>query len=101
MQYDQVRAIRRSVGAVTIRSTGIKPWGDVVVLARAATGWQRVDLQNGSVTFCRRTRRGSVRELFVIAVNHDRRGAHSGSYTVRGRTTCPSRRAVTLVGAAA
>jgi hypothetical protein len=95
MQYDQVRAIRRSVGAVTVRSTGIKPWGDVVVLARAATGWQRVDLQNGSVTFCRRTRRGNVRELFVIGVNHDRRGAHSGSYTISGRTTCPSRRPVT------
>ena len=95
MQYDQVRAISRSVGAVTVRSTGIRPWGDVVVLARAATGWQRVDLQNGSVTFCRFTNRGNVRRLFVIAANHDYRGAHSGSYTVSGQTTCPSRRPVT------
>ena len=99
MQYDHIRAISRSVGAVTVRSSGIKPWGDVVVLARAATGWQRVDLQNGSVTFCRRTRRGNVRQLFVIADNHDRRGAHSGSYTVSGQTTCPSRRPVTRAAA--
>jgi hypothetical protein len=99
MQYDQVRAISRGVGAVTVRSSGIKPWGDVVVLARAATGWQRVDLQNGSVTFCRFTRRGNVGQLFVIADNHDRRGAHSGSYTVSGQTTCPSRRPVTRAAA--
>ena len=95
MQYDQVRSISRSVGAVTVRSRGIRPWGDVVVLARAATGWQRVDLQNGSVTFCRFTNRGNVRRLFVIAANHDYRGAHAGSYTVSGQTTCPSRRPVT------
>jgi hypothetical protein len=95
MQYDQVRAISRSLGAVTVRSSGIRPWGDVVVLARAATGWQRVDLQNGSVTFCRFTNRGNVRRLFVIAANHDYRAAHSGSYTVSGQTTCPSRRPVT------
>jgi hypothetical protein len=101
MQYEHVRAISRSVGAVTVRSRGIAPWGDVVVLARAATGWQRVDLGNGSVTFCRFTKRGNVGEFFVIADNHDPRGAHSGSYTVRGRTTCPSRRAVTRVGAPA
>jgi hypothetical protein len=99
MQYDQVRAINRSVGAVTVRTSGIKPWGDVVVLARSATGWQRVDLENGSVTFCRFTNRGNVGELFVIAVNHDRRGAHSGSYTVSGETTCPSRRPVTRAAA--
>ena len=101
MQYDHIRAISRSVGAVTVRSSGIKPWGDVVVLARAATGWQRVDLQNGSVTFCRRTRRGNVGQLFVIADNHDRRGAHSGSYTVSGQTTCPSSRPVTRAAAPA
>jgi hypothetical protein len=101
MQYDHVRAISRSVGAVSVRSSGIAPWGDVVVLARAATGWQRVDLVNGSVTFCRFTRRGNVGELFVIADNHDRHGAHSGSYTVRGRTTCPSRRSVTRTAAPA
>jgi hypothetical protein len=101
MQYEHVRAISRSVGAVTVRSRGIAPWGDVVVLARAATGWRRVNLENGSVTFCRFTKRGNIGEFFVIADNHDPRGAHSGSYTVRGRTTCPSRRAVTLVGAAA
>jgi hypothetical protein len=95
MQYEQVRAISRSVGAVTVSARGIRPWGDVVVLARAGTGWQRVDLQNGSVTFCRRTRRGNVRQLFVIADNHDRQGAHFGSYTISGRTTCPSRRPVT------
>ena len=95
MQYDQVRAISRSVGAVTVRSSGIRPWGDVVVLARAATGWQRVDLQNGSVTFCRFTNRGNVRRLFVIAANHDYRAAHSGSYTVSGQAACPSRRPVT------
>jgi hypothetical protein len=101
MQYDHIRAISRSIGAVTVRSSGIKPWGDVVVLARAATGWQRVDLQNGSVTFCRRTKRGNVRRLFVIADNHDRRRAHSGSYTVSGKTTCPSRRPVTRATAPA
>ena len=99
MQYDQVRAISRSVGAVTVRSRGIRPWGDVVVLARSATGWQRVDLQSGSVTFCRFTNRGNVRRLFVIAANHDYRGAHSGSYTVSGETTCPSRRPVTRAAA--
>jgi hypothetical protein len=92
MQYDHVRAISRSVAAVTVRSIAIKPWGDVVVLARDATGWQRVDLQNGLVTFCRGTRRGNVRELFVIADNHDRHRAHSGSYTVSAQSTCPSRR---------
>ena len=96
MQYEHVRAISRSIGAVTVRSSGIAPWGDVIVLARAATGWRRVDLGNGSVTFCRFTKRGNVGELYVIADNHDPRGAHAGSYTVRGRTTCPSRRAVTL-----
>jgi hypothetical protein len=101
MQYDHVRAIRRSVGAVTVRSSGIAPWGDVVVLARAATGWQRVDLENGSVTFCRFTKRGNVGELFVIADNHDRHGTHSGSYTVRGQATCPSRRSVTRTAAPA
>ena len=100
MQYDQVRAISRSVGAVTVRSSGIRPWGDIVVLARAATGWQRVDLQNGSVTFCRFTNRGNVRRLIVIADNHDYRRAHSGSYTVSGRPTCPSRRPVTRTPAA-
>jgi hypothetical protein len=99
MQYDHVRAISRSVGAVTVRASGITPWGDVVVLARAASGWQRVDLENGSVTFCRRTKRGNVGELFVIADNHDLREAHSGSYRVSGQTTCPSRRAVTRAAA--
>ena len=99
MQYEQVRAISRSVGAVTVRSSGIRPWGDVVVLARSATGWQRVDLQSGSVTFCRFTNRGNVRRLIVIADNHDYRAAHSGSYTVIGQTTCPTRRPVTRTGA--
>jgi hypothetical protein len=99
MQYEQVRAISRSVGAVTVRSNGIRPWGDVVVLARSATGWQRVDLQSGSVTFCRFTNRGNVRRLFVIAANHDYRGAHSGSYTVSGEIACPSRRPVTRAAA--
>jgi 3',5'-cyclic AMP phosphodiesterase CpdA len=60
-----------------------------------------VDLGNGSVTFCRFTRRGNVGELYVIADNHDPRGAHSGSYTVRGQTTCPSRRSVTRTTAPA
>jgi hypothetical protein len=101
MQYEHVRAISRSVGAVTVRSSGIAPWGDIVVLARAATGWRRVDLGNGSVTFCRRTKRGNVGELFVIADNHDRRAAHAGSYTVRGQATCPSRRSVTRTAAPA
>lgn len=76
--------------------------GDVVVLARAATGWQRVNLGNGSVTFCRFTRRGNVSELYVIADNHDPHGGtQSGTYTVRGRATCPSRRAVTQTAAPA
>jgi hypothetical protein len=99
MQYEQVRAISRSVGAVTVASSRIRPWGDIVVLARSATGWQRVDLQNGSVTFCRFTNRGNVRRLFVIAANHDYRAAHSGSYTVSAQSTCPSRRPVTRLGA--
>jgi hypothetical protein len=101
MQYEHVRAISRSVGAVSVRSSRIAPWGDVVVLARTGTGWRRVNLDNGSVTFCRFTKRGNVGELYVIADNHDPRGAHSGSYTVRGRTTCPSRRAVTLTASPA
>jgi hypothetical protein len=92
MQYDHVKAISRSVGAVTVRSSAMKPWGDIVVLARAASGWQRVDLRSGSVTFCRATKRGNVRELYVIADNHDDLAAHSGSYTLTGQTTCPSRR---------
>jgi hypothetical protein len=100
MQYEQVRAISRSVGAVTVRSSGIRPWGDVVVLARSATGWQRVDLQSGSVTFCRFTNRGNVRQLFVIAANHDYRAAHSASYTVSPQSTCPSRRPVTRLAPA-
>jgi hypothetical protein len=101
MQYDHVRAIGRSVGAVTVGSSGIAPWGDVIVLARTGTGWRRVDLGNGSVTFCRFTKRGNVGELFVIADNHDRHGAHAGSYSVTGRSTCPSRRSVTLAAAPA
>ncbi len=80
MHYDHVRAISRSVGATTVRSSGIQPWGDVVVLARTATGWQRINLDNGSVTFCRRTRRGNVAELFVIADNT----------TVTARTPAPT-----------
>jgi hypothetical protein len=59
-----------------------------------------VDLQNGSVTFCRFTNRGNVRQLFVIAANHDYRAAHSASYTVSPQSTCPSRRPVTRLAPA-
>lgn len=95
MQYGHVRAISRSVGAITVRSSGIQPCGDVVVLARTATGWQRINLENGSVTFCRRTRRGNVAELFVIADNTTVTPRTPAPNRVSGQTTCPSHRSVT------
>ena len=78
MQYGHVRAISRSVGAITVRSSGIQPCGDVVVLARTATGWQRINLENGSVTFCRRTRRGKRRRALRDRRQHDRHASHTG-----------------------
>jgi hypothetical protein len=87
--FQYVRTISPAVGAVTITSTGMRPWGDVIVLARTRTGWRRTDLSNGSIRFCRRVARQSVDQLYVIADNHDDQRAHSGgSYTVTGRRTC-------------
>jgi hypothetical protein len=67
----------------------MRPWGDVIVLARTRTGWRRTDLSNGSIRFCRRIARQNVDQLYVIADNHDDLRAHSGgSYTLTGRRTC-------------
>jgi hypothetical protein len=88
-QYEHIDAIRDAVRAVTVTSSRMKPWGDLVVLAHTSSGWQRRDLQNGSVTFCRKARRQHVDELYLIADNHDDRHAHSGaSYTVTGKGRC-------------
>ena len=95
MHYGHVRAISRSVAAITVRSIGIQPWGDVVVLARTATGWQRINLENGSVTFCRRTRRGNVAELFVIADNTTVTARTAAPTESADRPRRPSRRSVT------
>jgi hypothetical protein len=87
--YEHVRAIGRAVRAVTITSAGMRPWGDVIVLARTRAGWRRTDLSNGSIKFCRRIVRQNVDQLYVIADNHDDQRAHSaGSYTITGRRTC-------------
>jgi hypothetical protein len=87
--YEYVRAISPAVRGVTITSAGMRPWGDVIVLARTRTGWRRTDLSNGSIRFCRRIRSQNVDQLYVIADNHDDLGAHSGgSYTITGRRTC-------------
>jgi hypothetical protein len=87
--FQHIRAISPAVRGVTITSAGMRPWGDVIVLARTRTGWRRTDLSNGSIRFCRRIRSQNVDQLYVIADNHDDQGAHSGgSYTVTGRRTC-------------
>jgi hypothetical protein len=87
--YEYVRGIARTVKAVTISSSRIRPWGDVTVLAHSRFGWQRRDVNNGSFTFCRQTGRGNIDQLYLIADNHDDLSAHSGgSYTVTGRRTC-------------
>jgi hypothetical protein len=88
-QYQQVTAIGRPVRAVVVASNRMKPWGDLVVLAHTRFGWQRRDLQNGSVTFCRRLSRQNVDRLFLVADNHDDlRDRSGGSYTITGRRTC-------------
>jgi hypothetical protein len=87
--FEYVRAISPAVRGVTITSAGMRPWGDVIVMARTRAGWRRTDLNNGSIRFCRRIARQNVDQLYVIADNHDDLGAHSGgSYTVTGRRTC-------------
>jgi hypothetical protein len=87
--FQYVRAISPGVRGVTITSAGMRPWGDVIVLARTRAGWRRTDLSNGSIRFCRRIRSQSVEQLYVIADNHDDLRAHSGgSYTITGRRTC-------------
>jgi hypothetical protein len=87
--FEYVRAISPAVRGVTITSAGMRPWGDVIVLARTRTGWRRTDLSNGSIRFCRRIARQNVDQLYVIADNHDDLRAHSGgSYTITGRRTC-------------
>ena len=80
MQYGHVRAISRSVGAITVRSSGIQPWGDVVVLARTATGWKRLNLENGSVAGIAGVSRGRGRD----AVHVDR-GRHPGAVNAMGQ----------------
>jgi hypothetical protein len=88
-QYEHIRAIGRPVGAVVVTSNRMKPWGDLVVLSHTRFGWQRRDLQNGSVTFCRRLSRQNVDQLYLIADNHDDLRNRSGaSYTVTGKRTC-------------
>jgi hypothetical protein len=88
-QYQQITAIGRPVRAVVVASNRMRPWGDLVVLAHTRFGWQRRDLQNGSVTFCRRLSRQNVDRLFLIADNHDDlRDRSGGSYTITGRRTC-------------
>jgi hypothetical protein len=87
--YEYVRAISPAVKAVTITSAGMRPWGDVIILARTRSGWRRTDLSNGSIKFCRRIARQSVDQFYVIADNHDDLRAHSGgSYTITARRTC-------------
>jgi hypothetical protein len=87
--FEYVRAISPAVRGVTITSAGMRPWGDVIVLARTRTGWRRTDLSNGSIKFCRRIARQNIDQLYVIADNHDDLRAHSGgSYTITGRRTC-------------
>jgi hypothetical protein len=87
--YEYVRGIARMVKAVTISSSRIRPWGDVIVLAHSHLGWQRRDVNSGSFTFCRQTRRGNIDQLYLIADNHDDLSGHSGaSYTITGRRTC-------------
>jgi len=89
VHYEYVRGIAPTVKAVTISSSRIRPWGDVIVLAHSRLGWQRRDVNNGSFTFCRQTGRGNIDQLYLIADNHDDLSAHSGgSYTVTGRRTC-------------
>jgi hypothetical protein len=88
-QYQHIRAISRPVGAVVVTSHRMKPWGDLVVLAHTRFGWQRRDLQNGSLTFCRALSRQNVDQLYVIADNHDDQQNRSGaSYTITGKRTC-------------
>jgi hypothetical protein len=88
-QYEHVIAISDQVKAVVITANGMKRWGDLVVLADTGSRWQRRDLQNGSVTFCRRTSGQDVKELYLIADNHDDLKPHSGArYTVTGEPTC-------------
>ncbi len=92
-QYEHIIAISDQVRAVVITASGMKPWGDLVVLADTRSRWQRRDLQNGSVIFCRRTNGQDVEELYLIADNHDDRKPHSGaSYTVTGKSSCSRRR---------
>src|SRR5262249_26581619 len=69
--FEYVRAISPAVRAVTITSARMRPWGDVIVLARTRTGWRRGDLGNGPIRFCRRIASQSVDQLYVIADNHD------------------------------
>jgi hypothetical protein len=92
-QYEHITAISGPVRAVEVTSHGLKPWGDLVVLAHTPSGWQRRDLQNDSVTFCRRTSGQDVDQLYLIADNHDDLEYHSGaSYTITGKSNCSRRR---------
>jgi hypothetical protein len=88
-RYQYLRAVGGRVRAVVITANRMRPWGDLVILAHTRFGWQRRDLQNGSVRFCRQRSRQNVDRLYLIADNHDDLQNHSGaSYTVTGKTRC-------------
>jgi hypothetical protein len=88
-QYEYLRAVGGRVRAVVITANRMRPWGDLVILAHTRFGWQRRDLQNGSVSFCRQKPGQNVDQLYLIADNHDDLQNHSeASYTVTGKTRC-------------
>jgi hypothetical protein len=88
-QYEYIRAISAPVKAVVVTSSRMKPWGDLVVLSHTRSGWQRRDLQDGSVTFCRRRSGQNVDQLYLIADNHDdARNRSGGTYTITGERAC-------------
>jgi hypothetical protein len=89
-QYEHITAISAAVRAVKVTASRMKPWGDLVVLAHTRSGWRRQDLQDDSVSFCRRQHGQGVDQLYLIAANHrDLRGYRAGGgYTVTGKPTC-------------
>jgi hypothetical protein len=95
-EYEHIKAISHLVKAVKVtlhgmKPPGDKPWGDLVILAHTNNEWQAPrDLQDGSVTFCRRTIEPGD-ELYLIADNHDDLMPHSGAiYTVTGEEHSPN-----------
>jgi hypothetical protein len=88
-QYEYIPRISDQVKAVKVTPRGMKPWGDLVVLAHTHSRWLRRDLQDGSVTLCRTS--DPVDQLYLIADNHGL-APHSASYTVTGERSCARRR---------